>query len=106
MMAAGDVHSPWRRCSLLDGVVGGVGVDEDDAACLVSCCGVAERVGVERAEDDGRPSSMPERLYTRQREISVCKFDHGQESRNTQIRETEIKDGAHDVPREIPFGSD
>jgi hypothetical protein len=63
------VHSPWRRCSL-DGVVGGVGVDEDDAAC---CCAVAAREGVERAEE-GRPSSMPERLYTRQREISVCKF--------------------------------
>ena len=76
-LAAGcdDVHSPWRNCIILDGVVGGVGVDDDDACCLLSCCGAVTtpREGVERAEAGcpWPPSSMPVRLYTRQRDISV-----------------------------------
>jgi hypothetical protein len=64
---------------------GGMGMDEDDAACLVSCCcAVAERV-------EGRPSSMPERLYTPHREISVCKFmdTHKGVSVTTIMREKE-----------------
>jgi hypothetical protein len=41
------VHLQWR-CDL-DGVVGAVGVDEDDTACLVSCsCAVAAREGADR----------------------------------------------------------
>jgi hypothetical protein len=49
LVVGADVHSPWRRCTILEGVVGGVGVDDDDA-CLMSCWAAARREGVERAE--------------------------------------------------------
>jgi hypothetical protein len=68
------VHLQWR-CDL-DGVVGAVGVDEDDTACLVSCsCAVAARI-VSRRGSRRRCRSA---LDTAQRDFSLQILDYNNE---------------------------